>query len=91
MLVFIKNFVTFISPTLTQLNISISNVIGITWEIGGQGGRGTNFPSILILPKNSIFLLLSLIGASKMDFLNDYFGCVKEEKNDKPVFERNLP
>jgi len=66
-----KHFVTFIFPTLTQLNISISNVIGITWRVGGakEGSGGTNIPSIL-----------SLRGTSKKDFLNNYLGCVKAEK-----------
>jgi hypothetical protein len=74
-------FVRFIFPTLTQLNINISNVIGITWQVEWQGreGGGTNVPSIL-----------SLRGTSKKDFLNNYLGCVKVEKNDKLMFEQNL-
>lgn len=52
-----------------------------------KGEGGENIPSVPILPKNSILLLLSLRRTSKKDFLIGYLGCVKAEKNDEPGFE----
>ena len=74
MLVLIKHLITFISPTLTQLNVSISNVICIPWRVEGKGMGGE---AKCHLP----YLFYVRI------VLNDYLDCVKAEKNDKPVFK----